>query len=403
MPLTDTAVRNAKATAKPYKLADGGGLFLYVAPTGGKLWRLKCRYQGKEQLLSFGAYPAVTLAEARERRDAAKRQLAEGKSPAMEKKRAAIAARAAQGNTFAKVAEEVIAKREREGLAATTAGKLRWYASLLATIGDRAIGEIEAWELLEPLRRIEASGRHETATNALAFAGRVFRYAVATGRSRRDVAADLKGALTAPKVKHHAAILDAEEAGQLMRAIDGYAGRLPTKFALQLMAHAFPRPGELRHADWREFDLEAATWRIPAERTKMRKEHVIPLSTQVVAILGQLHTATGGKGLVFRSPRGPRPLSENTMNVALRTMGYDKGQMTAHGFRAMASTLLNESGKWSPDAIERALAHGDSDAVRGAYHRGQHWKERVAMMQWWSDQLDALRSGAKVIPMRMGA
>jgi integrase len=385
-----------------YQLNIEFSMFLYVAPTGGKLWRWKCRYLGKEQLLSFGAYPVVMLADARNKRDAAKRQLAEGKSPAMEKKRAAIAARAAQGNTFGKIAEEVIAKREREGLAPTTAAKLRWYLSLVGNLGERPVGEIEAWELLEPLRKIEASGRHETATNALAFAGRVFRFAVATGRARRDVAADLRGALTAPKVTHHAAILDARGAGELMRAIDGYSGRLQTRFALQIMAHAFPRPGELRQADWREFDLNGAIWRIPAARTKMRKEHVVPLSRQVVAILGELQAATGGRGLVFRSPRGARPLSENTMNVALRTMGYDKGQMTSHGFRSMASTLLNESGKWSADAIERALSHGDADKVRGAYHRGQHWKERVEMMQWWSDHLDALRDGAEIVAFRLG-
>ena len=403
MALTDTAVRNAKAAGKPYKLADAGGLFLFVSPAGGKLWRLKCRYQGREQLLSFGAYPTVSLAEAREKRDAARKQLAAGQNPALEKKRAAVAAKIAQGNTFAVIAEEVIAKGEREGLAVTTAGKLRWYASLLGdAFRARPIAEIQAFELLEPLRRIEASGRHETATNVLAFAGRTFRYAIATGRCDRDVAAALKGALTAPKVEHHAAITDAAGAGELMRAIHGYTGRLQTKYALQIMARTFPRPGELRQAEWPEFDFDAAVWRIPAERTKMRKEHVIPLSAPVLAMLHQLHRATGGKGLVFQSPHGDRPLSENTMNAALRAMGYE-GRMTSHGFRAMASTLLNESGKWSPDAIERALAHGDADTVRAAYHRGAHWKERVAMMQWWSDQLEALRDGAKVIPIRLGA
>ncbi len=404
MPLTDTAVRNAKPAAKSYKLADGGGLFLYVAPTGGKLWRLKCRYQGKEQLLSFGAYPAVMLAVAREKRDATKRQLAEGKSPSLEKKRAAILAKAAQGNTFAKVAEEVIAKREREGLAATTASKLRWYATLLGSIGERPIGEIEAFELLEPFRKIEASGRYESATNTLAFAGRVLRYAVATGRARRDVAADLRGALTAPKVTHHAAIIDAKGVGRLLRSIDAYTGQRVTRLALAMMAHTFPRPGELRLADSREVDLDAAIWRIPAERTKMRKEHIIPLSTQVIAILRELLAITGGNGLMFRSLRNPKkPISENTLNIALRAMGYGADEMTSHGFRAMASTLLNESGKWNPDAIERALAHGDSDAVRGAYHRGAHWAERVAMMQWWSDHLDALRDGADVLPFKKEA
>ena len=404
MALTDTAIRNAKPSAKPYKLADGGGLFLYVNQTGGKLWRMKFRVGGREGLLSFGQYPHVGLAQAREKRDEAKRQLAEGKSPSLERKRAAIAAKAAQGHTFAAVAEELIAKREREGMAATTAGKLRWYAHLLARIGARPIGEIEAFELLTELQKIEASGRHETATNTLSLAGRVFRYAVATGRATRDVAADLRGALTAPKVRHRAAILDAPGAGRIMRAIEAYEGRRSTRFALALLAHTFPRPGELRLAEWREFDLDGAAWRIPAARTKMRKEHVIPLSTQVVAILRNLHAMTGGLGLVIRSPRGfDRPLSENAFNAALRTMGFGPDEMVAHGFRAMASTLLNESGNWSPDAIERALAHGDADAVRGAYHRGAHWKERVAMMQWWSDQLDALRTGAEIVPLRKGA
>lgn len=403
MALTDTTIRNAKPSAKPYKLADGGGMFLYVAPAGGKLWRFKYRHGGREGLLSLGAYPQVSLADARQKRDDAKRQLADGKSPAMEKRRAAMAVKDAAKNTFSAVADELIAKRVREGLAATTAGKLRWYAMLLATIGERPIGQIEAFELLAPLQKIEASGRHETATNTLALAGRVFRYAVATGRASRDVAADLRGALTAPKVRHRAAILDAAGAGRLMRSIEAYGGRRATSLALALLAHTFPRPGELRLAEWREFDLNVATWRIPAARTKMRKEHVIPLSTQAVAMLRELHRMTGGKGLVISSPRPGRPLSENAFNVALRGMGFDKDEMSAHGFRAMASTLLNESGKWNPDAIERALAHGDSDAVRGAYHRGAHWKERVAMMQWWSDQLDALRDGAEIVPFRKGA
>jgi integrase len=404
MPLTDTAVRNAKGAARPYKLADGGGLHLYITPAGSKLWRLKCRYGGREQLLSFGAYPAVSLADARQRREDAKRQLAEGKNPAIEKKRAALAARAAQGAAFAKVAEELIAKREREGLTAATAKNLRWYASLLTPIGGRPVGEVEAFELLAALQKIEASGRHETAVNTRAFAGRVFRYAVATGRARHDVAADLRGALTAPRVTHRAAILDAAGAGQVMRAIDGYTGQKPTRLALAMMAHTFPRPGELRLADWGEFDFDARTWRIPAARTKMRKEHIVPLSTQAGVIIREMQAVTGGKGLVFRSLRaGGRPLSENTLNVALRTMGYGKDQMTAHGFRAMASTLLNECGRWNPDAIERALAHGDSDTVRGAYHRGAHWAERVQMMQWWSDHLDALRDGAGAHPFKHGA
>ena len=396
MPLTDVAIRNAKARAKGYKLADSHGLFLQVTAGGSKLWRMKFRFGGIDGLLSFGPYPEVSLAEAREKRDGARRQIREGKNPSLEKRRAAAQAKAAAATTFALVAEEVIAKREREGLAPATAVKLRWYASLLGKMSARPVAEIEAFELLEPLRKIEASGRYETAVNTLAFAGRVFRYAVATGRARRDVAADLRGALTTPKVTHHAAIIDAEGAGRVMRSIQVYTGQRVTRLALAMMAHTFPRPGELRLADWSEFDLDAATWRIPAARTKMRKEHVIPLSHQVLAFLEQLRAMTSGEGLAFRSFRNPRkPLSENTLNVALRGMGYAADEMTSHGFRAMASTLLNESGKWNPDAIERALAHGDSDTVRGAYHRGLHWAERVQMMQWWSDYLEELRDGAK--------
>jgi integrase len=395
MALTDMQIRKAKARPKAYKLADAHGLFLHVTAGGSKFWRMKYRHGGKEGLLSFGPYPEVTLAKAREKRDAAREQMREGKNPSLEKRRAAIQAKAAAGNTFALVAEEVVAKREREGLAPTTAAKLRWYASLLGKISARPVAEIEAFELLEPLRKIEASGRYETAVNALAFAGRVFRYAVATGRAQRDVAADLRGALTTPKVTHHAAIIDADGAGRIMRSIQAYTGQRLTRLALAMMAHTFPRPGELRLADWQEFDFEAATWRIPAARTKMRKEHLIPLSSQVLAILKELHAMTGGEGLVLRSFRNPKkPISENTLNIALRAMGYGADEMTSHGFRSMASTLLNESGKWNPDAIERALAHGDSDTVRGAYHRGLHWAERVEMMQWWSDYLEALRDGA---------
>ena len=395
MVLTDVEIRKAKARPKAYKLADAHGLFLHVTTRGSKFWRMKYRHVGKEGLLSFGPYPEVTLAKAREKRDAAREEIREGKNPSLEKRRAAILAKAAAGNTFATVAEEVVGKREREGLAPTTAAKLRWYASLLGKISARPVGEIEAFELLEPLRKIEASGRYETAVNTLAFAGRVFRYAVATGRAQRDVAADLRGTLTTPKVTHHAAIIDAEGAGRIMRSIQAYTGQRLTRLALAMMAHTFPRPGELRLADWVEFDFEAATWRIPAARTKMRKEHLIPLSRQALAVLRELHAMTGGEGLVLRSFRNPKkPISENTLNIALRAMGYAADEMTSHGFRSMASTLLNESGKWNPDAIERALAHGDSDTVRGAYHRGLHWAERVKMMQWWSDYVEALRDGA---------
>ncbi|MGH7023489.1 MAG: tyrosine-type recombinase/integrase [Caulobacteraceae bacterium] len=405
MPLTDVRIRNAKPGPKPYRLTDAHGLFLHVTPGGSKLWRLKFRYGGKEGLLSFGPYPEVGLADAREKRDEARRQLRDGRSPSVEKRRAGMLVKAARGNTFAVVAEEFVAKRETEGLAATTASKLRWYLRLMGgAFGLRPIAEIEAFELLHTLKKIEASGRYETARNAREFAGRVFRYAIATGRVTRDVAADLKGALTTPKVRHYAAILDARGVGSLMRATEDYAGQRLTRLALRLVAHTFPRTGELRLATWEEFDLEAAIWRVPAARMKMKKEHAIPLSRQAVEILREARAISGDEALVFPSSHRPgRPLSENTLNVALRAMGFSNDQMTGHGFRAMASTLLNESGKWSVDAIEKALAHGDSDVVRGTYHRGIHWAERVKMMQWWSDYLDALRDGADILPFKREA
>lgn len=401
MALSDAAVRSAKAKENQYKLYDDGGLFLIVKPSGGKLWRLKYRHLGKEQQLSIGVFPAVSLKDARKRRDEARAQIAKGLNPSFEKKRAAAAALVGAANTFKAVAEEYIDRREREGLKDVTTTKAKWLLSLLEPgIGSRPIADIEAFELLAILKKVEQSGRHETAKRLLAFSGRVFRYAVATTRARRNVAADLQGALMSPKVRHHAAIIDPKEVGALLRAIDGFEGQPTTRWALQLAPHVFVRPGELRQAEWSEIDLEAAVWRIPAVRMKMNREHVVPLSTQAVAILKAAAEFTGGGQYVFPSIRTPRrPMSENTLNAALRRLGYTSDEMTSHGFRSTASTLLNESGKWSVDAIERALAHGDTDTVRAAYHRGAHWQERVLMAQWWSDYLDRLREGGKVIPL----
>jgi integrase len=405
MALSDAAIRAAKAGSTQFKLFDEGGLFLIVRPSGGKLWRLKYRHQGKEQQLSIGRYPDVGLKEARERRDQARKQIAAGANPAFEKKRAAIAASISAANTFKAVAEEFIAKREREGVKDITTVKARWLLALLESgVGERPIAEIEPYELLAVLKRIELSGRHETAKRLLAFAGRVFRYAVATARAQRNVAADLQGALIAPKAKHHAAIIDPKGVGALMRAIDGFEGHPTTLWALRLAPHVFVRPGELRMAEWKEIDLDATIWRIPGSRMKMSREHVVPLSTQAVAILREAAELTGVGRFVFPSVRTPlRPMSENTLNAALRRLGYTGDEMTSHGFRSTASTLLNESGKWSRDAIERALAHGDSDSVRAAYHRGAHWDERVLMAQWWSNYLDTLREGGKVLPMKREA
>jgi len=402
MALSDTSIRAAKPRAAQYKLFDEGGLFLIVRPSGGKLWRLKYRHIGKEQQLSLGIFPAVGLKEARKRRDDARKLIAEGVNPAFEKKRAAVQASLGAANTFKAVADELIAKREREGLKDITTAKAQWLLALLEpALGNRPIAEIEPYELLAVLKRIELAGRYETAKRLLAFSGRVFRYAVATTRAKRNPAADLAGALVSPKVKHHAAIIEPVGVGALLRAIDGFDGHPTTKWALQLAPHVFVRPGELRRAEWAEIDLEAAVWRIPGTRMKMSREHVVPLSRQVVAILKEAQQLTGNGRLVFPSVRTPlRPMSENTLNAALRRLGYGSDEMTSHGFRSTASTLLNESGKWTPDAIERALAHGDADTVRAAYHRGAHWQERVQMAQWWSDYLDTLRQGGKVVELR---
>ena len=401
MALSDAGIRSAKAGPKQYKLYDEGGLFLIVKPSGGKLWRLKYRHMGKEQQLSVGVFPDVGLKDARKRRDDARAQIARGLSPAFEKKREAAAASVSAANTFKAVADELIAKREQEGLKAITTAKARWLLSQLEpAIGQRPISDIEPYELLAILKKVELSGRHETAKRLLAFSGRVFRFAVATTRARRNIAADLQGALISPKVKHHAAIIDPKGVGALLRAIDGFDGQPTTLWALKLAPHVFVRPGELRQAEWCEIDLDGAIWRIPGSRMKMNREHVVPLSTQAVAILKTASGFTGDGRFVFPSVRtSRRTMSENTLNAALRRMGYTSDDMTSHGFRSTASTLLNESGKWSVDAIERALAHGDADSVRAAYHRGAHWDERVRMAQWWSDYLDRLREGGKVIPL----
>lgn len=400
MALTDSAIKAAKPKVSQYKLHDEKGLLLIVRPAGGKLWRLKYRFAGKEQQLTIGTYPEIGLKEARERRDAARKVIAEGKDPSTEKKREKIAAAISTGNTFKVVAEEFIAKRQREGMADATVAKCRWHLDRLEKLQGRPIAEIEAFELLAVLRKMETRGNLEAARQVRSFASRVFRYGVATTRCKHDVAADLIGALTTPTVKHHAAIVDPVEVGALLRAINGFQGQPSTHYALRLAPHVFVRPGELRHAEWSEFDLDTAIWVIPAARTKMRKAHQVPLSRQTVAILREAHKVSGAGKLAFPGLRGAsRPLSENTFNAALRRLGYASDEMTAHGFRAMASTLLNQSGKWRPDVVERALAHGERDKIRAAYNRAEYWDERVEMSQWWSDYLDTLRDGAQVIPM----
>ncbi|MEZ5713425.1 MAG: integrase arm-type DNA-binding domain-containing protein [Sphingobium sp.] len=401
MPLTDVAIRNAKPATKAYKLSDAGGLYLLVTPAGGKLWRLKFRVAGKEKLLSFGGWPDVSLAAARRERDKAREALASGTDPAREKQQAKHRAKVSAANTFGEIAQELIDKRRREGMSESTASKSEYYISRMGPVIVRMpIAEIAAPDLLAVLRRIEAKGNYETAVRVLQLSSRVFRYAVATARLASDPSRDLRGALTAPQPKHYGAIIEAKRAGELLRAIDGYEGQVLTRLAMLLSAHVFVRPGELRHAEWSEVDLEAGLWIIPADKMKMGKAHHVPLSHQSIELFKQLHAISGPAGYVFPSIRTrTRPMSENTVNAGLRRLGFSGDEMTAHGFRAMASTLLNESGKWNPDAIERALAHGDEDRVRAAYHRGAHWKERVDMAQWWSDHLDMLRNGAEIVPI----
>jgi len=403
MPLTDIAIRSAKPRQKAYKLCDMQGLFVLVQPSGGKLWRMKYRYGGVEKKLGFGTYPQVSLRDARKKRDEARDLIAEGKDPSIERQRDKLRASALAENTFTSIAAEYCRKRRRDGgkaWATATATRSEYLLSLLDTsIGRMPIHEIEPIDALAAIRKIEKRGKLESARRTLQLASAVFRYAVATARIKSDPTRDLRGALTTPTVTHYGAVTDSAEVGDLLRSIDGYEGQGMTKWALQLAPHVFVRPGELRHARWDEIDLDAAVWIIPAEKMKMRKPHHVPLSRQSIAILNEIRSITGAAGYVFPSMRSrARPMSENTLNAALRRLGYSTNEMTAHGFRAMASTLLNESGKWSPDAIERALAHGDSDKVRAAYHRGTHWKERVAMAQWWSDLLDSLRNGATILP-----
>ncbi len=399
MPLSDVAIRNAKPTGAILKLSDGGGLQLCVMPNGSKLWRIAYRFAGKPRTLSLGAYPAISLAAAREKRETTKGLLANNIDPMDQRRRDEQATEAARANTFSALAAELLDMKRREGKASNTIGKREWlYGFASKELGPRPIRDITAADVLAVLRKVEAQGLIDTAHRLRAGIGEVFRYAIATARADTDPTYALRGALQSLKPMHRAAILNAKELGGLLRAIETFQGQPTTVAALKLMALLFPRPGELRLAEWKEFDLDAAVWIIPAPRTKMRREHRVPLPRQAVDILKSLHPMTGHSALVFPGLRTPkRAISENTLNAALRRMGYDKDQMTAHGFRAAASTLLNESGKFSADAIERALAHQDADAVRRAYARGEHMEERARLMAWWADHLDTLRDGAKVI------
>jgi integrase len=401
MALTDKTIRAARHGEKTQRLFDGGGLYLELSPSGGKWWRLKYRFTGKEKRLSLGVYPHVVLKQARERRDEAKRLLANGVDPSAQRQahRAAVTERAA--NSFEAVAREWFAAFSPKWVKGHSDKILRRLEhNVFPHLGGRPIAEIKSKEMLAVLRKVEGRGAIETAHRTKQNCSQVFRYAVATGRAERDPTVELKGALTPARERHHPSITEPKAIGALLRAIEGYEGAPVTKAALRLASLTFVRPGELRRAEWTEFNLDKGEWRIPAERMKMREQHIVPLSSQAVAVLKDLQPFTGrGKHMFPGARTNGRPMSENTINAALRRLGYTKDQMTGHGFRSMASTHLNEQG-WNRDAIERQLAHAERDNVRAAYNFAEHLPERRRMMQAWADYLDGLRSGAKVTAIK---
>lgn len=394
--LTQLQITSAKAREKSYRLSDGQGLVLLIHTSGSKLWCFRFRYAGRQKVLHLGPWPTVSRAEAREKCREARKTIAAGIDPVLEKKRAKVVAKFAAATTFKDVAQEWLGKCEREGRAEVTLDKVRWLLSMAyPLIGSQPIDGITPHEALAVLRKVEGNGRYESARRMRSVLSRVFRYGIATARCDRDVAADLRGALTTPRTTHHAAIIEPDEVGILLQTIDAYNGQAVTRMALKLSPHLFVRPGELRQAEWAEIDVDKAVWSIPVEKMKMRRPHKVPLSRQALAMIEELRELTGHRQHLFPCVGSPRrPMSENGVNQALRRMGYANGEMTAHGFRAMAATLLNEMGRWNPDAIERQLAHQEASSVRRAYARGEYWDERVAMMQHWSDYLDSLREAA---------
>jgi len=401
VPLSDMQVVKVKPQSKQLTIFDGGGLFLLVTPSGGKLWRFKYRFEGKEKLISLGAYPEISLAEARQRREEARKQLAHGIDPGALRK-AQKQAETEETETF-----EVIGCEWHTKFTATWAPghAVKIMSSLkrdvFPWIGGRPIKELKAPELLSVLRRIESRGTLETAHRVRGLFGQILRYAVATGRAERDAAADLRGALPQPNEKHHAAIIEPKEIGPLLRAIEGYQGHFVVKCALRLAPMLFVRPGELRQAEWAEIDLDEAVWNIPAIKMKMKEPHLVPLSSQAAEILRELQPLTGAGRYVFPSARSfTRPMSNNAVLAALRRMNYDKDTMSGHGFRAMARTILDEVLQVRPDFIEHQLAHAVRDPNGRAYNRTAHLVERRKMMQLWADYLDGVKAGAVVVPFK---
>jgi integrase len=392
--LSDSKIRKAKLGKK----WDSGGLYVVVRPSGSRLFRMDYLLHGKRRTLSFGPWPITSLRRARQLRDEARDLLIQKIDPSATMRRAKLLAELSSGTTLRAVAEEWLSMIEDEGRADRTLKKARWLLRSLVfpMLGDVPIADITTPEILAVLRRVESKGHRETARRLRSTIARVFRFAIATGRATNDPTIALQGALRAPVVKHRSAIVEPKAVGALLKAIDGYQGHPATRYALRIAPHVFVRPGELRTAEWKEFDIENAVWKIPAEKAKMRRDHHVPLAKQVIDLLNELKGHTGkGRFLFPALGNAAKPMSDIALNDALRRLGYDSATMTAHGFRSTASTLLNESGKWSVDAIERQLAHAEKSAVRSAYDRGARWEERVAMMTWWSDYLDTLKAAAK--------
>ncbi len=400
MSLTDTAIRNARAKEKPYKMSDGRGLYLLINKTG-KYFRYDYRFQGKRKTLAIGVYPDVTLKVARGKHQAARRLLQNDVDPAQYRKETKTIQKQQAENSFEALAREWFTKNKHiwtYGHSRTIIRRLE--LNIFPWLGSRPVASIKAPELLSVLRRVEDRGALETAHRVLQICGQVFRYAVATGRAERDPSVDLRGALPPTKPKRMASITEPQKIGELLRAIDGYAGNLITRCALRLAPLVFVRPGELRKAEWSEIDLEQAEWKIPEEKMKGRIPHIVPLSTQAIDLFREIEPLTGTGRYVFPSLRTPqRPMSNNTILAALRRLGYAKDEMSGHGFRSMASTLLNEQG-WNRDAIERQLAHAERSSVRAAYNYAEFLPERKRMMQAWADYLEGIKGGAKIIPIR---
>lgn len=398
--LTDTAIRAAKPRGKAYKLFDGGGLYVLVRPDGKRYWRFKYYVDSVEKLISFGVYPTVTLALARKRRQSARESVEVGNDPSVQRQQNRAAKRNAANNTFEKVARDWFSKRSKSWAASNAAKILsRLERDAFPWLGDSPIADITGPAILETLRRVEQRGAVESAHRIKQYINSIYEFAIETHRARANPTPHSR-ALATPAKKGYASITDPTGVGTLIRAIRSYQGSFLTRIALQLAPLLFVRPGELRAAEWAEFELDDALWRIPAARMKMRTPHLVPLSRQAIALLSEVRQLTGSGRLVFPSERGGgRPMSANTLNAALRTLGFSKERMTSHGFRHMASTLLNEHG-WNRDAIERQLAHSERNSMRAAYNAAEYLPERKKMMEWWADRLEALADTKNLVTLR---